>query len=445
MKDLLKSYFLFNKRDRNGMLSLMFLLVGLIVLPSFYPYLFPREPQDFSEFHQEIAEVLPLFQLDTSLQTSVATAYNSNYHANYERNSDDFGHHWKAGKPTQMDKHEPSQKSKVYAIKQNEIKPFVFNPNKLNFETAQQLGFSPKQAQVVVNYLERGGQFYKPADFKKLYVVDDEQYERLKDYIQIPAKERKIKKTRNHPKSAKTESTESVFAQTDSKKEPTKPIEWNLAKFDPNQLTFEQAISMGFPEKLAQTFDNYLSKGGYFKTKEDLKKIYGLEEVVYKTIEPFIEIAEPTKTNSISSNKAVEKAEPPKKAIKIELNTANVDSLLLVPGIGPFFAKNIIKYRNELGGFHQKEQLMEVYKIDEEKYQTIAPFLTLESKMQKIHLNEIEYQALLEHPYIDHKIAKVITKLRDQHGPFQHISDLQKSYLIDESLFKRLEPYLTVE
>lgn len=67
-----------------------------------------------------------------------------------------------------------------------DIKLFNFNPNTISLNELQLLGFSEKQALVIVNYRDKGGKFTNKRDFAKMYVVDSSTYFKLEPYIQIP-------------------------------------------------------------------------------------------------------------------------------------------------------------------------------------------------------------------------------------------------------------------
>jgi len=72
-----------------------------------------------------------------------------------------------------------------------------------------------------------------------------------------------------------------------------------LFPFDPNTINAEEAAKLGFPEKTANILLNFRSKGGKFKSKEDLKKLYGLKEELYKKLEPFILIKQEVKQKAV--------------------------------------------------------------------------------------------------------------------------------------------------
>lgn len=100
--------------------------------------------------------------------------------------------------------------------------------------------------------------------------------------------------------------------------------------------------------------------------------------------------------------------------IHIDLNSADTLELMKVKGIGPVFSRRILKYRDILGGYCNKLQLLEVYGIDREVYDNIGSFLYADStKTIKLHLLTDEFGVLLRHPYLDYEQVSQIFKLRD--------------------------------
>ncbi|MDR0789594.1 MAG: helix-hairpin-helix domain-containing protein [Bacteroidales bacterium] len=127
----------------------------------------------------------------------------------------------------------------------------------------------------------------------------------------------------------------------------------------------------------------------------------------------------------------------------IELNTADTLDLQALVGVGPAYARWIFNYRNSLGGFVRIEQLKEVPKMTVELYEKLLPQIILDaSQIQKININTATYQELYRHPYIDYFIAKAIIRYRTTEGQFQTLDDLKAIYLIDDSTFRKLKPYL---
>ncbi len=212
--------------------------------------------------------------------------------------------------------------------------------------------------------------------------------------------------------------------------------------FDPNTLPYDGFIEMGLTPKQAVTISKYRTKGGKFFKKEDLKKIYGITEKEYETLEPFIEIkaspAVPQKRDSVLT-KDVEK-------LMVELNTATEEELKKIKGIGNYFAIQIIKYRNALGGYNAKEQLLEVPKMDSARYAQVSPFVEVNTKaVHKININTATFDQLKGHPYIGYNIALSLLNYRMTHGLFQSVSDIKKSMLITDKNYPKISYYLCTQ
>ncbi len=229
--------------------------------------------------------------------------------------------------------------------------------------------------------------------------------------------------------------------------------------FDPNNLSEQDWKRLGLNDKQIKTIKKYESKGGKFRTKEDVKKMYCLSIEQYETLEPFIQIQIPSpaeiartpeKTKSIFQNGKVENASAlnvlkTERLNVIELNSADSATLTTIKGIGAFYAKNIIKHRNALGGFVSKEQLLEIWKFDQEKLNSIEKYIDIdESKIKKININTCE-AADLKSPYIKWTVANAIVSYRKNHGKYKTVDEIKKTDLVDEETYRKIVPYLVTE
>jgi len=240
------------------------------------------------------------------------------------------------------------------------------------------------------------------------------------------------------------------FASATFHSDYSKPVEPNAGKketlkaerfdFDPNALPEKDWKRLGFSEKQIKSIKNFESKGGKFRKKEDLKKMYCIKEDVYFSLEPYIRIAAESKPAAIFvASKVITVAAP---QALVEINTADSAQLTNLKGIGPFFAKMIIKYRDQLGGFYAKEQLMEVWKFDKEKYDAIEKSITVDpARIRKINLNACEADQL-KGAYLKWNAANAIVNYRKQHGKFKTIDDIRKTDLVDEETLRKIAPYL---
>ena len=213
--------------------------------------------------------------------------------------------------------------------------------------------------------------------------------------------------------------------------------------FNPNNLPVEQWKKIGLKDWQIKTIKNFESKGGKFYKKEDLKKMYCLKSSEYEILEPYIEIEQPKKSNTFVSAK-IEK--PIVNKSLVELNTADSTELLTLYGIGPVFAKRIIKYRSLLGGFFAKQQLIEVYGFDQNKLDQVSGKITINPQfIKKININTSKTDELKKHPYLDYYTAKAITDRRIVKGDYTSIEQLKEIPLIHDELYNKLSYYLSVK
>lgn len=303
MKNWLNKYFGFTKREYNGLLFLMAILLLLAVLPQVYRVLFAKqEPLDKTE-------LVAIQRLQLASSGEPESRFSSNYR---------------------------------YAKEERNVKSalFRFDPNLIDASQWQRLGLSPKQAQSIVNYRNKGGRFYKVEDLQKMYVISPEMYERLKPYVTI----------------------------------------------------------------------------------------------------------EGSATNGFENRRPFEKSTlPPKKdLVVIELNGADTLQLDEVRGIGATFAKRIIKYREKLGGFYKKEQLLEVFGLDSVKFEEIKAQVRVDaSQLKKININTAVFEELKNHPYLKYKQINAIIQYRKQHGNYKDVEDLKKVAILTPQNIQNLAPYLT--
>ena len=142
--------------------------------------------------------------------------------------------------------------------------------------------------------------------------------------------------------------------------------------FYPNIESKEQLIHKGLSKRVVNNIINYRNKGGRFKIKKDLVRLYSLSEMEYQKLKPFIALPD---TLIVKSNKHVLNRKPKKWAISV--NSFLADSLEKLIGIGPVLAKRIVTFRSKLGGFYSLTQLNEVYGLPVETIEIILPHLIL--------------------------------------------------------------------
>jgi competence protein ComEA len=203
-------------------------------------------------------------------------------------------------------------------------------------------------------------------------------------------------------------------------------------------------------DKTIQTILKYRSKGGRFKTPQDLGKIYGLRPEELNRILPYVKIdKEPTpsinyKDDDGYKNTTTNYNKTYTVAIKtIDINTSDTTAFISLPGIGSKLASRIINFRNKLGGFYAVEQVAETYGLPDSTFQRIKSFLQLgNSTVYQFSVNTDDAKTLQQHPYIKWNIANAIVQYRQQHGTFKNLDELEQIAIISAEQLKKMKPYL---
>lgn len=179
----------------------------------------------------------------------------------------------------------------------------------------------------------------------------------------------------------------SSHASSVRKKLPLRNVE--SFHFNPNTVSVEDLCRLGFTVKQAESIDNYRKKGGKFRRKGDFAKSYVVSDSVYERLEPYISIP------------------------LIDLNQADSAAFDSLPGIGGWFAAKMIEYRETLGGYSCKEQLMDIYRFDQEKFDALSDLVTV-SEPYSYPLWTLPADSLRRHPYIrDYETARSIVLYRE--------------------------------
>ena len=156
---------------------------------------------------------------------------------------------------------------------------------------------------------------------------------------------------------------------------PRKTVE--TFRFDPNTVSVEDLCRLGFSPKQAQSIDNYRQKGGRFRRKEDFAKSYVVADSVFRRLESFIDIP------------------------LVDLNVADSAAFDALPGIGGWFATKMVEHRKALGGYSYKEQLMDIYRFDQEKFDGLKDLITVSPENAVPYpLWTLPADSLRAHPYI---------------------------------------------
>ena len=299
VKGLLKQVFTYSKSERNGTIVLSIIIILLIVAPFF--------------LRQIISS--PIIS-DNSTHEKIDSFYRSLEYIEQE------------GQTVQ----EHSVLKEELSIPK-EYKHFYFNPNTVSIDSLVDLGLSPKQAQVVINYRNKGGRFKTPDDLSKIHVIDSSTYKRLRPWVQIPA-----------------------ISQTDSSRTQisTERLIVEINSADSVALTKIKGIGRSFARRIVL----YRNSLGGFYSSNQLSEVYGLNPEVVKSIRENIYI-----DSSLIR--------------KLNLNLISYEELKLHPYITDYQAKSIIYYRSKRGSIGNVAELLNNKILPKDRYEKIKPYFTV--------------------------------------------------------------------
>lgn len=216
-----------------------------------------------------------------------------------------------------------------------------------------------------------------------------------------------------------------------------------LFSFDPNKADSITFLRLGLRNYVASNILKFRNRGGVFKTKESFSKVYGMSPEKYKELEPYIIIALEAGLKK-DSVKTSAKTKPLN--VIVELNSADTTQLMQVYGIGRGYAKGIIRFRQQTGGFVSVNQLRELYGMSEANFAKISPNCTVNTALvQKIKVNTASVEKLNAHPYLSFYQAKAIYELRRNKGKLKNIQDLKMLEEMSSEQLAKIEPYLSFE
>ncbi len=222
------------------------------------------------------------------------------------------------------------------------------------------------------------------------------------------------------------------------KKRKNKTFKKPTELFDPNDLSKEEWMQYGLSEKQASIVLKFTKRG--IHSNDELQKIKFIPKETFENMKQFTRYSAAENAEVKKDIKALSTSR-----ILVDVNNATEQDLLNIKGIGSFYARQIIKYQQQLGGFIRKEQLMEVWKMTPEMYEQIQDKISCESSMIKqLSVNQASVEELQAHPYLNWNQANSIVKMRMQKGVFKSIDEIRQSVIIDQETFEKVRPYLSL-
>lgn len=225
-----------------------------------------------------------------------------------------------------------------------------------------------------------------------------------------------------------------------------------LFPFDPNTADSTTLLRLGLRSWQVRSIYKYRARGGVYSHPDDFARLYGLTAGQFRRLKPYIRISPDFLPASETIGKGAREEQdssfqaskrPYRNKIsgteRIILNTADTTELARVPGIGRYYARQIVRYGQRLGGYVSVTQLDEIEDFPVESKQ----YFKIEGQTQRrINVNKLTLMQMSRHPYMGYSRAKAITDYRRLHGQLKSLDELRACRFFTAEAIHRLEPYV---
>lgn len=254
------------------------------------------------------------------------------------------------------------------------------------------------------------------------------------------------------------DSIKAQFVDYQEKQDSVRKAQWRKQRdtiairmevFDPNTADSSTLVHLGFKPWQAKNMVKYRAAGGKYRKPEDLKKLYGMTDSMYQALTPYIYIArEEVDSVAVDSLRkdSLPRWEEENKDTILNLRTADTVELKMIHGIGSYRARQIVRYREQLGGFVSVEQVLEAKGMENVDADSLLAHFWIDSvKIEAMNVNSVGVQRLSRHPYLRFEQAQAIYELRRKKIRLDSIQQLQQIECISAETLEKIAPYLNFD
>ena len=240
--------------------------------------------------------------------------------------------------------------------------------------------------------------------------------------------------------------------QLDSlKKKSSKKKKFKIYPFNPNYISDYKGYQLGMNVDEIDRLLAHREQKLYVNSSKEFQTITKISDSLLQKISPFFKF--PDWVQKKNKNKNNQQRYIPNSRINVseittvDINKATLKDFTAIEGVDEYISERIIKYRSKLQGFSFKEQLFEVWGLDELMANKILSTFSIKNKpiIKKVNINTASFKEVLSNPYIDYKLCIQIFDYRDEVAELQSISEIKNIEGFPIKKYNRIVLYLLAE
>ena len=240
--------------------------------------------------------------------------------------------------------------------------------------------------------------------------------------------------------------------QLDSlKKKSSKKKKFKIYPFNPNYISDYKGYQLGMNVDEIDRLLAHRDQKLYVNSSKEFQTITKISDSLLQKISPFFKF--PDWVQKKNKNKNNQQRYIPNSRINVseitteDINKATLKDFTAIEGVDEYISERIIKYRSKLQGFSFKEQLFEVWGLDELMANKILSTFSIKNKpiIKKVNINTASFKEVLSNPYIDYELCIQIFDYKDEVAELQSISEIKNIEGFPIKKYNRIVLYLLAE
>jgi DNA uptake protein ComE-like DNA-binding protein len=219
--------------------------------------------------------------------------------------------------------------------------------------------------------------------------------------------------------------------------------------FNPNYITDYKGYTLGMTIEEIDRLHKFRAKNQWVNSSKEFQNVTKVSDSFLNSISSYFKFPDwvtnpkPNNTFTYQNNNS-----PKSYNDKIDLNTATINQLRKVNGIGEKLSERIINYRSKfVGGFIADVQLQDIYGLTPQVIERVLNQFTVKTPRQiaKFNLNTVTRDELVTIQHIDYELAYEIIEQRTLRDGYKSFEELIKVKGFPVNKIEIIKLYLTLD